>query len=60
MLKSKGLVSAKQEENYNNLHQYQKGYRQALLDVETWLTEANGDMDFVDYRIQQAMERNGK
>ena len=35
----KGLVDKKMQDRYNSLMQYEKGYQQALLDVETWIDE---------------------
>ena len=53
----KGLVDKKMQDRYNSLMQYQKGYHQALLDVETWIDEAAGDMDYVLFRLDGAKKR---
>ena len=54
---AKGLVNKKMEERHTNFMQYEKGYQQALLDVETWIDEAAGDMDYVLFRLDGAKKR---
>jgi hypothetical protein len=57
MKRSKGIVDPDMEKRMEDLRQYRKGYIQAMLDVESWIFEANGDLDFVEYRILRARER---